>query len=182
VKDSLAYDRLKQVFDNYANVTQMGYCNHPFDTQTNKVLNQAIANMAPKSVSYSSTSSLNGRIALVIGVHNKGHLHFMTSYFAALGVDVGKSLRNFLVTKQKRKEWKKNYKRQILTKIKRSKQQQKTREEIYKECLDTSYGSGIGVIAGCELSLDPEVATLFGREIGQSNGDILLTDCWNLQG
>jgi hypothetical protein len=86
--------------------------------------------MAPKSVSYSSTSSLNGRIALVIGVHNKGHLHFMTSYFAALGVDVGKSLRNFLVTKQKRKEWKKNYKRQILTKIKRSKQQQKTREEI----------------------------------------------------
>ena len=27
----------------------------------------------------------------------------------------------------------------------------------------------------CELSLDPEVATLFGREIGQSNDDILLT-------
>jgi hypothetical protein len=27
----------------------------------------------------------------------------------------------------------------------------------------------------CELSLDPEVATLFGREIGQSNGDVLLT-------
>ncbi len=27
----------------------------------------------------------------------------------------------------------------------------------------------------CELSLDPEVAILFGREIGQSNGDVLLT-------
>jgi hypothetical protein len=27
----------------------------------------------------------------------------------------------------------------------------------------------------CELSLDPEVAILFGREIGQSNDDILLT-------
>jgi hypothetical protein len=27
----------------------------------------------------------------------------------------------------------------------------------------------------CELSLDPEVATLFGREIGQSNGNVLLT-------
>jgi len=35
---------------------------------------------------------------------------------------------------------------------------------------------------GCELSLDPEVAILFGREIGQSNDGILLTDCWNLQG
>jgi hypothetical protein len=29
----------------------------------------------------------------------------------------------------------------------------------------------------CELSLDPEVGTLFGREIGQSNSDILLTIC-----
>jgi hypothetical protein len=30
----------------------------------------------------------------------------------------------------------------------------------------------------CELSFDPKVATLFGKEIGQSNGDILLTICW----
>jgi len=30
-------------------------------------------------------------------------------------------------------------------------------------------------LLGCEFSLGPEVATLFGREIGQSNGDILLT-------
>jgi len=28
----------------------------------------------------------------------------------------------------------------------------------------------------CELSLDAEVGTLVGREIRQSNGDILLTD------
>jgi len=30
----------------------------------------------------------------------------------------------------------------------------------------------------CELSFDPEVVTLIGKEIGQSNGDILLTICW----
>jgi hypothetical protein len=30
----------------------------------------------------------------------------------------------------------------------------------------------------CEISFDPEVATLFGKEIGQSNGDILLTIYW----
>ena len=29
----------------------------------------------------------------------------------------------------------------------------------------------------CELSFDPKVVTLIGKEIGQSNGDILLTDC-----
>jgi hypothetical protein len=30
----------------------------------------------------------------------------------------------------------------------------------------------------CELYFVPEVATLFGKEIRQSNGDILLTICW----
>jgi len=30
----------------------------------------------------------------------------------------------------------------------------------------------------CELSFDPKVVTLFGKEIGQSNGDILLTIYW----
>jgi hypothetical protein len=42
--------------------------------------------------------------------------------------------------------------------------------------VDCKCDSKLGIlIATCELSLDPEVATLFGREIGQSNGDILLT-------
>jgi hypothetical protein len=34
---------------------------------------------------------------------------------------------------------------------------------------------GLGSATVCELSLDPEVAILFGREIRQSNDDILLT-------
>jgi hypothetical protein len=59
----------------------MSYCNHPFDTQTNEALNQAIAKVAPKSVCYSSTTSLNARIALVIGVHNLGHLPFFSILF-----------------------------------------------------------------------------------------------------
>ncbi len=40
---------------------------------------------------------------------------------------------------------------------------------------DSPSPAPLGSPAVCELSLDPEVATLFGREIGQSNGDILLT-------
>jgi len=32
-------------------------------------------------------------------------------------------------------------------------------------------------VTKCELSFDPKVATLIGKEIGQSNGDILLTIC-----
>jgi hypothetical protein len=41
-------------------------------THSIQALNQETANVAPKSVSYSSTASLNARIALVIGIHNMG--------------------------------------------------------------------------------------------------------------
>jgi len=57
VKDASAYGQFKKIFDHYMNVTQMGFCNYPFDTQTNEALNQAITNSAPKSVCYSSSTS-----------------------------------------------------------------------------------------------------------------------------
>ena len=47
------------------------------------------------------------------------------------------------------------------------------RSMIQARAMDPSkYLAGI---QACEFSLDPKVVTLFGREIGQSNGDILLT-------
>jgi hypothetical protein len=48
----------------------MEYCNHPFDTQTNEALNQAIMMVAPKNVCFSSTGSLFSWVAMVIGIHN----------------------------------------------------------------------------------------------------------------
>ncbi len=107
--DPRSYEQLKKIFDQYANIKQMAYCNHPFDTQTNEALTQAIANVAPKSVCYSSTISLYSRIALIIGVHNLGRVVFSTQLFDELGVDPGDELMNFLQLKEKNKERKKNY-------------------------------------------------------------------------
>jgi len=59
----------------------MQYCNHPHDTQTNEALNQAIANVAPKSMCYSGTYSLNSCIGVIIGVHNLGIHDFGNSWF-----------------------------------------------------------------------------------------------------
>jgi hypothetical protein len=44
------YNQVQEVFKHYASVDMMQYCNHPHDTQTNEVLNQAITNIALKSV------------------------------------------------------------------------------------------------------------------------------------
>jgi hypothetical protein len=57
VKHQVAYEQFKKIFDMYANHKEMGYCNHPYDTQNNEAMNQAVANAAPKSVCYLSTTS-----------------------------------------------------------------------------------------------------------------------------
>jgi len=98
-KHTVAYDQLKKIFDQYANSAQMGYCNHPFDTQTNEAM---------------------------------------------------KTLTSFLQRKQKKREYKQTYQNKVSTKIRRSKQQQKTRQDVFKEGLDRSYGSGIGLTAGMD--------------------------------
>jgi len=90
----------------------MKYCNHPFDTQTTEALNQAIVNVAPKHVCYSSTTNLNSGIALVNGSHN-----------------MGQTLTEFLCKKQTRKLQKRNYQKQVSTIVKRSRQQQKHRDK-----------------------------------------------------
>jgi hypothetical protein len=76
----VTYLQLQKIFEQYANVQQMNYCNHPFDTQTNEALNQAIATVAPKNECYSSTGSLFSRVAIVIGVHNLGNDSFSNDY------------------------------------------------------------------------------------------------------
>jgi hypothetical protein len=107
--DEKTYNQLKEIFGQYASVGQMSYCNHPFDTQTNEAINQAIANVAPKSVCYSGTVSLMSRVALVVGVHNMGHIDFFRSLFNHLGIPIAVELFKYLERKGKRKEWKRIY-------------------------------------------------------------------------
>jgi hypothetical protein len=86
-----------------ANVEQMSYCNHQFDTQANEVINQAIANVAPKSVCYSGMVLLTSRVALVIGIQNMGHMELFNDLFNSLGITVGGELIKFLGGKGKKR-------------------------------------------------------------------------------
>jgi hypothetical protein len=78
-------------------------------------------------------TSLNARIALVIGIHNLDHLPFFKALFDKIGVEMGQNLHLFLTRKQSRKETKQHYQRLVSTKMKRSQQQKKTREQIFLE-------------------------------------------------
>jgi hypothetical protein len=95
------YQQLKEHFNYYASVEMMQYCTHPYDTQTNEALNQSIANVAPKSMCYSGTTSLNSWIAITIGVHNLGLYPFFDALFCAAGIEMTSVLARFWHAKQK---------------------------------------------------------------------------------
>jgi hypothetical protein len=118
-------NKLQDHFKYYASVKMMQYCNHPHDIQTNEALNQAIANMAPKSICYSGSISLISHIAIVIGVHNLGLYIFFEKLFEKVRVQMTKVLAVFLHAKQKRKENKQTYQKRLDVKARQSKSQKK---------------------------------------------------------
>jgi len=145
-KDEKTYLQLKSIFDQYANVSMMAQCNHPFDTQTNEALNNAIANVSPKTVCYSGTISLSCRINLIIGIHNMGHAPYLSSLFGTIGVAMTPIMETFLLEKSERKEYKQKYINKVEVKSRRSKKQRRTWQQVYQERTDTSYGPGIALI------------------------------------
>jgi len=143
--DNKIYIQLKNIFDQYASVEMMAYCNHFFDTQTNKSLNESIANVAPKNICYSNSVSLFSRIALVIGCNNLGYSRFFHAVFEELGMSWTSMLSEYLNKRDKKKERRKLYQQKFEVKLRRSKQQKKSREEVYKERVDKSYGPGVAL-------------------------------------
>jgi hypothetical protein len=125
--------QLKGIFNQYANVNIMAYWTHPYDTLTNEALNQVIANIALKTVCYSSSISLYSRISLVIGCHNIGSSLFYSNLFVNLGIMLTINIAHFLKTGDIKKERKRKYDKEFHVKIARSKKQKKQLEEIYKE-------------------------------------------------
>jgi hypothetical protein len=122
INDPATYLQFQKNFEQYANIPQIKYCNHPFNTQTNEALNQAIATVAPKNVCYSSTGSLFSRVTMVIGVHNLGNDSFFQQLLQELSL-FPDCLSQFLSLRDMKKESKRIYKRKFDVKLKRTKQQ-----------------------------------------------------------
>jgi hypothetical protein len=146
--DTNTYSQLKNIFNQYANVTQMAYCNHCFNTQTNEALNQAIATVAPKTTCYSGSISLYSRIGLVIGRHNLGWKGLFKKLCAHHNMTMTPILSRYLDRKDYVKNRKRKYQRKLDVKMARSRNQKKSRQEVFNERTDNSYGAGVGLNAG----------------------------------
>ena len=68
------FDILTKTYAPYITLERLIESLHLFDTQLNEALNNIVARYAPKNRTYRTTMSLSNRIAIVIGIHNMGHL------------------------------------------------------------------------------------------------------------
>jgi hypothetical protein len=85
-----------------------------------------------------------------VGLHNLGYHVFFSKLFEVLGISMADNdhLSKYINNKDGRKECKREYQEKITVKLNRSQQQKKTRDEVFKECTDNSYGPGVGLTAG----------------------------------
>jgi hypothetical protein len=67
------FQSLKKVFYTYNTPHYLEQMHHPYDSQTNESLHQAVTKVAPKTTTFSTTFSLSDRIALVVIINSVGY-------------------------------------------------------------------------------------------------------------
>lgn len=74
---------------------------HLYDTQANEGMNVAVAKVAPKTKTYSTTTSLANRLSITIRFKNLGHEDFWDAVYAMLGLTMTDSTRQYLQGRDK---------------------------------------------------------------------------------
>ena len=106
---------------------------HTFHTQTNEALNSVIAKYAPKNRTYGTTMSLSNRIAIVIGIHNMGHLAYWSEVFKRVGLGMPTDLLENLERLDHVKSWKRKYNSAPVVKQKRVKARNEKMQTLLKQ-------------------------------------------------
>ena len=107
---------------------------HPYNTQCNESLNMRLVELAPKHKNFSRTKSLNYRVSMVVGHHNVGMHQFYRRVFELLKLNLDPALEDWLVSKQKHKEWKQIHdKKPEQKRVRKYKREAKEQKELFEE-------------------------------------------------
>ena len=144
------FDILTKTYAPYVTLERLMELLHPFDTQLNEALNNVVARYAPKNRTYATTMSLSNRIAIVIGIHNMGHLSYWSEVFERIGLPMTANLYTNLKRLDKQKCWKRKYNRDTNVKQRRvqrrnEKMQTLLKQQIHDNKRGSIYRSGYGV-------------------------------------
>ena len=106
---------------------------HPFDTQMNEAMNNAVARRCPKNKIFAGSQSLLYRVALVAGQQTQGADKYMSDVYEMLGMTMSTRQQTFWSQRQKKRTNDAEYKKKPTRKRKRSEAIHSSRFETMKQ-------------------------------------------------
>jgi len=123
---------------------------HPFDTQINEAMNNAVSRRCPKNKVFAGSGGLQYRVASVAGQHTQGATQYTRNVYKQCGMQMSALQESFWRQKEKRRSDDGAYKAQFKRKRKRSEKIHAARfETVKQERQDNksgkTYGSGVAL-------------------------------------
>ena len=156
VRHAQLYEDMATAYAYYISLTMLEQLQHSWDTQKNEGLNTSVASYAPKHKHYSSTTSLDTRVAIAGAVQVLGYEGFWERCFDVLGLDIDDEVRNSWMERDTIKHNKTARESSIEGKSRRGKRKYKKLYDHQKAALE-SYKEGLGYESGLALSAAAKV-------------------------
>ena len=151
--DSELYSAMKKKYQHSISEEHLLHCQHSFDTQINKGMNNSVAAYANKGKHYGGTSSLLTHVHIAAGVHLVGYHHFWTSCLKQLEVQIPYQLHMHLLSLDKEKAARFHRDHNFENKRKRKRLEH---EKFYKEYIahqkDVARNDTYESCTGCEAT------------------------------
>ena len=106
---------------------------HPFDTQINEAMNNAVSRRCPKHKVFAGSGGLQYRVASVAGQHTQGATQYTRNVYKQCGMQMSALQESFWRQKEKRRSDDGAYKAQFKRKRKRSEKIHAARIETVKQ-------------------------------------------------
>eukprot|EP00957_Ditylum_brightwellii_P004151 316222-Ditylum_brightwellii.AAC.1 len=115
-KDAALYKQLTDAVVEFSTEEHLLESFHPFDTQTNEVMNTLAMKHAPKNKMYCTSTSLQNRVNIAVGVQVWGYEKFWRVVYGEFGIDVGNGIEKYLCSMDKSYTKHQDYKKETCNK------------------------------------------------------------------
>ena len=123
--------------------------------------------------------ALTHRVSVAVGIHNLGHYRFWKEVYDDLQLTMPSNLRSHLLTKDIRKQKKKEYQSKPEVKRKRNRDKfEKIQEGIKKMKADKKRGATYETGMGMKYSTPPEVEAMDERKKKENNVQCTIMGCY----
>ena len=164
------YQQLLDAVKRFQQDESIKECLHMHDTQLNESLNMSVSRYVPKFKHFETTTSLDSRVRLVVGVYNMGYANYYLTLLSRLGciseneaetrlISTGITRINKAKLRNRKMEMRSDFKRR-----RKHGQLTKTKQQLYEEGVDRAnrlgtYGSGIDITESQEAEPTPQSST-----------------------